>query len=127
VTRAALLIFSSSGQRSAGVATAQSYTVQKPGRSPEYIRQTRRRYTVIKPGQTPTYVRPNPGGGYSPAETGAVSDVRESKPRRRLSGNLRVMGTAAAETPPWSVSAGAGVKLEGSRAQPSRTGGMSSM
>ncbi len=43
---------------------AQSYTVQKPGELPTYVRPSPGGgWTITTPGQLPTYVRPNPGGG----------------------------------------------------------------
>ena len=54
-----------------GFAYAQSYTVQKPGEPPVFVRQNAGGgYTVSKPGQTPTFVSPTPGGGYTVSRPG---------------------------------------------------------
>jgi hypothetical protein len=45
-------------------AHAQSYTIQKPGELPTYVRPSPGGgSTITRPGQLPIYVRPSPGGG----------------------------------------------------------------
>ena len=52
-----------------GLAQAQSYTVQKPGKPPTYVNQgAGGGYTITSPGKPPTYVNPMAGGGYSVSE-----------------------------------------------------------
>ena len=47
-------------------AFAQSYTIQRPGQLPTYVRPNSiGGATVDTPGQLPTYITPNYGGGYT--------------------------------------------------------------